>query len=353
MEYLNSLSDPLKTFNDNNIQYLNIFNYPRLVYGNPFDSDKKVNFCKYTPEVQNEMKQFGRVVNNSMIYHRAASCGCRIRFKTDSRRLVFKVELKRGYNYKNMVTWNSSGLDIHIIDEDGKYNHHKLMAPKEGNRFYADFTTLPENSSVCIFLPSYDTIEQMYIGLENGSRISYLPYPKEKSVPIIFYGNDITQGASATKSGNAFPNIVSRKLNHDIINFSTTMCCRGTPKMAEMIGNLDCHSIVIDYSRNASDLDYFKKTYEPFYKTIREKHPDKKIILMTTASYNKCKKYESFDDVIIQTYEKAVKRGENTLLLNQSSLFNKKNYDLIAIDGAGYNDFGMYRVAEKLCELLK
>jgi hypothetical protein len=251
-----------------------------------------------------------------------------------------------------MVTWNSSGLDIHIVDEEGTYNHHKLMAPKEGNRFYADHTTLPANSSVCIFLPSYDTIEQMFIGIETGSKISYLPYPKDKSTPIIFYGNDITQGASATKSGNAFPNIVSRKLNHDIINFSTTMCCRGTPKMAEMIGNLDCHSIVIDYSRNASDLEYFEKTYEKFYNKIREKHPDIKIILMTTALYNKCKRYELFDDVIIQTYKKAVKRGENTVLLNQRDLFDEKNYDLISIDGACYNDMGMYRVAEKLCELL-
>jgi hypothetical protein len=251
-----------------------------------------------------------------------------------------------------MVTWTSSGLDIHIVDEDGTYNHHKLMARKEGNRFYADHTTLPANSSVCIFLPSYDTIEQMFIGIETGSKISYLPYPKDKSTPIIFYGNDITQGASATKSGNAFPNIVSRKLNHDIINFSTTMCCRGTPKMAEMIGNLDCHSIVIDYSRNASDLEYFEKTYEKFYNKIREKHPDIKIILMTTALYNKCKRYELFDDVIIQTYKKAVKRGENTVLLNQRDLFDEKNYDLISIDGACYNDMGMYRVAEKLCELL-
>ncbi|HIH36239.1 MAG TPA: hypothetical protein HA277_01970 [Methanosphaera sp.] len=352
MEYLNSLADPIKSIDEKNIQYLNVLNHPSLVFGNPFNTDK-VNFCKYTPEVEKEMIQFGRVVNNSMIYHKTASCGCRIRFKTTSRRLVFKVELKRGYNYKNMVTWNSSGLDIHLVSKDGKYQHKQLIAPQEGYRLYADQIYIPPNSSVCIFLPSYDTIEQMYIGIERGSRIGKFRYPKDKRSPIIFYGNDITQGASATRSGNAFPNIVSRQMNQDIINFSTTMCCRGTIKAAEMIGNLECDSIVIDYSRNASDLDYFKDTHEAFYRKIRQMHPDKKIIIMTSAVFNKSKKYESFDDVIYQTYNNAKKRGENTYILNQKDLFNGDEYDLAAIDGGGYTDYAMFRVADKICELLK
>lgn len=351
MEYLNSLADPIKSIDEENIQYLNVFNHPSLVFGNPFNT-KKVDFCKYTPEVEKEMQQFGRVVNNSMIYHKTASCGCRIRFKTTSRRLVFKVELKRGYNYKNMVTWNSSGLDIHLVSKTGEYQHKQLIAPQEGHRLYADQIYIPPKSSVCIFLPSYDTIEQMFIGIERGSRIGKFHYPKNKRLPVIFYGNDITQGASATRSGNAFPNIVSRKLNRDIINLSTTMCCRGTIKAAEMIGKLDCDSIVIDYSRNASDLDYFKNTHETFYKKIREYHPDKKIIIMTTAVFNNCKTYEFFDDVIYETYNNAKKRGENTFILNQKELFDRDEYDFAAIDGAGYTDYGMFRVAEKLTELL-
>ena len=352
MEYLKSVNDSIKSINEGNIQYLNLFNFPVLLYGNPFYS-KKVDFCKYTKEVQDEMIQFGSVVNNSMIYHKTASCGCRIRFKTTSKRLVFKVQLKRGYNYKNMVTWNSSGMDIHLVTKEGKYLHKQLIAPQEGYKIYADEVHIPQNSRVCIFLPSYDTIENMYIGIEKNSRIAKFPYRKNKRSPIIFYGNDITQGASASKSGNAYPNIVSRKLNQDIINLSTTMCCRGTPKAAEMIGKLDCDAIVIDYSRNASDLDYFKKTHEAFYRKIRGGHPDKKIIIMTSSLFNNNKKYESFDEVIHETYANAKKRGENTVLLNQQELFDKDEYGFVTIDGGCYTDYGMFRVADKICELIK
>lgn len=351
MENLVSIKDRLKTINETNIQYLNLFNHPSLVYGNTVKSDK-VDFCKYTEEIQEEMRQCGENYDNAMQYHKASTCGNRIRFKTSSRRLVFKVEFKRAYNYKNMVSWNSSGIEIFLIDTDGKYHNFSIIAPKEGYRIFAEQINIPPNSSVCIFLPNYNSILDMYIGFERGARIKQLPYPKKNRKPIVFYGNSITQGASATKSGNSFPNIVSRKLNHDIINLSMITCCIGTTKTAEMIGDIDCEAIVIDYSRYAPNLEFLKKTHEPFYKKIREKHPEKKIIIMTTACFNNWKTYDAYDDVIIQTYENAIANNENTLLLNQKELFDRKEYDLIAVDIGHYTDYGMFKIADKICELL-
>ena len=68
--------------------------------------------------------------------------------------------------------------------------------------------------------------------------------------------------------------------------------------------------------------------------------------------YNNWKEYKEFDDIIRQTYENAVKRGENTLLLNQRELFSEEEYDYVAIENNHYTDYGMFKVADKICELL-
>lgn len=348
MEYLNSITNKLQTIKESDIQYLDVFKNPVLVYGNTINSDR-VNFCKFPQEVENELKRYG--VHFFMQYHKTSACGNRIRFKTDSHRIVLKVQLKRAQGYKEMVSWNSSGFDIYTVDEEGQYHPSRLIAPKFRKSIFAEQIWLPENSSVCIFLPNYDTIEKMYIGIEKGSRIKTFKYKKNKRKPIVFYGNGITQGASASKSGNSFPNIVSRKMDQDIINLSTFNACKATPKISELIGTINCDSIVIDYSRNAK-YDDFKQRYDNFYKEIRKQHPDKKIILMTVASFNFSKQYEKYDDIILNTYKNAKKRGENTFLLNQRELFDKKEYPLIATDGCHYNDIGMFRIAEKICEIL-
>ena len=352
MEYLTAINNPLNNINETNIQYLNIFNNPSLVYGNPLNSDK-VDFCKYTQEIQDDMVQFGPFVNNAMQHFKTASCGCRIRFRTTSRKLVFRVEFKRSAYFSDIVGWNAFGFEIYVVDSKGHYTHHRLMAPQDGFRIFADQIPLPPNSAVCIFLPNFNTILNMRMGIERGSRITKFPYPKNKRTPILFYGGSIAQGASASKSGNSYPNIVSRNLNQDIINLSIKHCCKATDNTAKFIGSLDCDSIVIDYSKEVPNEEIFSKTYERFYKNVRKYHPDKKIILLTTPSFNRWKEYESFDDIIIKTYEKAIARGENTLLLNQKELFDKKEYDLISIENNQFTDYGMYEVANKLCELLK
>lgn len=350
MEYLKSVEDPLKKINDKNFKYIDLFKYPPLVFGT--NNHNKVDFCKYPQEIQDEITQLHPKTKYLVNYHKTSTCGCRIRFKTTSKRLIFKIKLRRGYNYKNMVMWNSSTITIFTVDKKGKYNYKTIIVPTAGKNCFADSIIIPSNSSVCIFLPSYDSIEAMRIGFEKDARVFKFNYPKEKRQPILFYGGSAAQGASATKSSNSYPNIVSQKLNQDIINYSITRCCKATPKMAQLIGKTECDSIVIDYSRDATNKQEFEKRHEKFYKKIRQYHPDKKIILLTTGSFNECKKYEGFDEIIQKTYMNARSRGENTYLINQQDLFEKEDYDIISFNNGYYTDYAMFKLADKICEIL-
>jgi len=74
---------------------------------------------------------------------------------------------------------------------------------------------------------------------------------------------------------------------------------------------------------------------------------------LTTPSFNRIKEYRAYDDIILETYNNALSRGENTFLINQKVLFDKEEYDYIAIENNHYTDYAMNKVAEKICDLLK
>ena len=200
MEYLKSIKQHLKKINESNIQYLDIIKNPPLVYGNTSNSNT-TDFCKYPPEVEKDIKKFGGSSLYYMQYHKTSSCGCRIRFKTTSKRIVFKVQLKRASTYKEMILWNSSGFDVYIIDKDGNYVHNNLIAPQSRKNIFAEQVWLPKNSSVCIFLPNYDTIEKMYIGIENGSRIA----EKKKVYQLFSTETVLHKELLQQKVGTVFP----------------------------------------------------------------------------------------------------------------------------------------------------
>jgi hypothetical protein len=321
-----------------------------LFYGN-INNINNTDFCKYPTVIQEEMKNYEAITIREMANYNSCPTGVRLRFNTNSKRIIFKIELKRKWDYQKLNNLNSSGFDVYTVD-DNQYSPQEVFSPGHGHNIFAKEIIVPDNGNICIFLPNYNTIYKMYLGIENDSIINELPYPDNKQVPILFYGNSVTQGASASKSGNSFANIVSRKLNRDIINLSCSSCCKGTQNTAELIGLMNCHSIVIDYTQNAYDTTIFRNTHERFYKKIREFHPDIKIIILTTANFNFWRAYDDFDRIVENTYNNAIYRNENTFLINQRKMFEENEYDLIAVDKSHYTDYGMLKIAEKICEII-
>lgn len=352
MEYLLDVNDSLRSIDENGIEYMDLFDYPELFYGTTNFTGKRLDFCKYPTEAREEIKNYGAGAVSEMNNLNSASCGVRLRFTTNSKRLIFKVKFKRRWGYLKMVNWGAFGFDVYGVNNE-EYIHRTVFAPVNGQDTFAESILVPENGQLCIFLPNYNTIEALYMGVDEGSTVETLPYPADKRLPVLFYGNSVTQGAAASHGGNSFPNFVSKMLNRDIINVSCSACCRGTETMAEVIGRMNCHSIVIDYTRNAYSTDIFRNTHEKFYRKVREFHPDKKIILMTSQSFNHWFDYDDFDVIVAQTHKNALERGENTEIINQKQMFKDEDFDVIAIDSTHYTDYGMHVIAKKLCELIE
>ena len=239
-------------------------------------------------------------------------CGVRIRFKSNSSKIIFKVHLKRKWGYQKMVNWNSMGFDVYNV-VNNEYIHRTVFSPKDGENIFAEIINNPTDGFLCIFLPSYNIINEIYIGIEKNSTIYPVDYDGIKNVPIIFYGNSITQGAAASRSSNTFPNLISKKLDNNILNLSISVCCRGSEAMA---------------------------------------HPTIKIVLMTSSNFNNWSPLDSYDEIVKETYENALKNNDNIAIINQKELFEEEEYDFVCIDGCHYTDYGMNKIAEKIITLL-
>lgn len=165
---------------------------------------------------------------------------------------------------------------------------------------------------------------------------------------IIFYGNSITQGASASRSGNAFPNIVSRSLDADIVNYSFSGACKAEKEMAEILSHIDnMAALVIDYSRNASSYAEFTDRYPQFYRIIREKHQNIPIILIGDFCL------DNYDMFVKNFFLQKKKEQDNIYYINLTQLFEDINRIYLSMDNIHYTDIGMYRVAQKIVEYIK
>ena len=247
----------------------------------------------------------------------------------------------------------SAGFDMYV-DVDDEPRYVKTFVPYGLVDHYEslhEFDTA-EMREVTIHFPPYSSVGELYIGLQETATVTAAPgYRVEK--PIVYYGSSITQGGCASRPGNVYSNIISRRLDADQINLGFSGNAKGEPTMAEYIAGLEMSAFVYDYDHNAFNPEHLKKTHEPFFKTIREKHPDLPVVMCTRP-----KVYLNDDEVqrrniVRETYENALANGD------QNVYFLDGN-DLMAfcgnegtVDGCHPTDFGFHSMAKAIGDVLE
>src|SRR5690606_34899418 len=114
-----------------------------------------------------------------------------------------------------------SGLDLFAQDSEGKWN----WAPGKysfGDTCAYTFSNLAITnngatiSAFHLYLPLYQSVTWLQIGVEENEKFSFVPKIKEK--PIVAYGTSILQGGVASRPGLAWTSILGRYLDKVIIN---------------------------------------------------------------------------------------------------------------------------------------
>ena len=137
--------------------------------------------------------------------------------------------------------------------------------------------TLQEQREYRLYLPLYNGIESLEIGVQTGTSISAAPPASHK--PIVMYGTSIVQGGCASRAGMVHTSILGRRLNLPVINLGFSGNGQAEPEVAQLLSELDASVFVIDCLPNLG-AEQVKERIPGFLERIREAHPTVPIVLV-------------------------------------------------------------------------
>lgn len=311
---------------------------------------------------------YGKAFSTSNTYHRidtaaygdlpltvkrllTHSAGLAVVFKTNSKSISAKWCVTKAKASNNLTPIAQKGLDLYIKKE-GKWQFAGVGRPSDVCSEYNIVKNMDETEKECmLFLPLYDELKSLEIGVDKESNIESLDNPFRKR--ILIYGSSIVHGASAGRAGMAYPAILARKTGLYFINLGISGNAKMEKAAAKMVADVQADAFVLDCVPNPSP-EQIKERAEDFVKTVRAKHPKAPVILVQSI----IREAGNFDLVIRNRVAK--QNEEITAAYNRLKAEGMKDIYLITAekllgndhdgttDGTHPNDLGFYRMTEQL-----
>lgn len=279
------------------------------------------------------------------------TAGGRLRFRTDSCYVALKAVMPSVCHLPHMPLTGTSGFDLYLCENGQAQFYKSFVPPMEMENGYESIIEFPDNRSrdILIHFPLYNEVTSLYIGIqETASLEPGGEYKYQK--PILYYGSSITQGGCASRPGNSYQSIISRRFDCDHMNFGFSGSARGETVMMEYLAKLDFSIFVMDYDHNAPNVEHLQATYKPAYEIIRKSNPDKPIVMISKpdTDFND-KNTINRRSTIYSVYMEAIASGdENVYFIDGYSLFGGENRDCCTVDSCHPNDLGFCRMADAI-----
>jgi len=285
------------------------------------------------------------------------SAGLSIRFYTNSERIVVRYKVGGNLAMPHMPATGVSGVDMYAKDSEGAFSwcrgHYNF-----GDTITYDFSSIDvkekyhnQGREYRLYLPLYNSVSWMEIGVNDGTSFEVLPLRREK--PLVVYGTSIAQGGCASRPGMAWPTIVSRDLDRPLINLAFSGNGRLESEVIDLISEIDAKMYVIDCLPNMSrfTLDETYNRILSSVKALRKKHPDTPILLVEDAGYpdgvldsKRFETYTSLNKTQQRAYADLLKQGTQHLFyLTKDELGLGLNS---FVDGTHPTDLGMMQYAK-------
>lgn len=207
---------------------------------------------------------------------------------------------------------------------------------------------------IIINFPLYNGVRELEIGLEKDATLKAGNKYKIKK-PVVFYGSSITQGGCASRPGNSYQSVLSRRLDFNYINLGFSGNAKTEDEIADYIANLEMSAFVYDYDHNAPTVEHLKNTHYKMYKKIRAENNNIPIILASAPApcWSQAETHQRID-IIKNTFDRAREYGDNNIyFINGMEIFKKYDSNMMTVDGCHPTDFGFYCMAESFEEILK
>ena len=329
-----------------------------------FFSVRKAPFAVYGLESVSDGEPFHRIPQDvaaatseyvtTLAYH---TSGGRVRFKTDSPYIALRVKTERAWLMAHMTLAGAAGMDVYTKDEGG-YHHRATCLTIGGNdgpntiQKEGGYTNIvrfgtAEMRDVTVNLPLYGWVDELYIGVAPNATLAagdaYRDIP-----PTAYYGSSITQGGCASRPGNNYSAMLSRRFDVDFRNFGLSGSARGEEAISDFVASQPMSAFVFAYDHNAPSVEHLAATHEPMYKNVRASHPDIPVIFITRpkTNYNEAEKMRR--EVVYKTYQDALGRGERVYFVDGEPILDILGGDSGTVDGVHPNDLGFACIAKAL-----
>lgn len=244
------------------------------------------------------------------------------------------------------VLWHegavSDEMSVHLEIPDGKYESVARFSEKK-------------EREITLCFPSFVNIEAVYIGLEKGAVVKESASYVNEGSPVVFYGSSITQGACASRSGNLYQNILSRRFGFDYINLGFASGCKAEEEMIDYLCTLKPSLFVFDYDHNARDAVFLKETHLPALRKLRKAHPHVPFVVLSKPNQHSGGEEALLRAGVIEESCRILsEEGESPIhFVNGQEIFGGHDAEMMTLDGTHPTDLGFYCMAEALYPIMK
>lgn len=289
------------------------------------------------------------------------SAGISVGFITNADSISVRWKLRSpNLALPNMTAIAVSGVDLYV-KEKGKWLWAGVGKPDKSsiNEQKIIGNLLRRNREYKLYLPLYNGVESVEIGLPENASVSAAPAKQKNHKPVVFYGTSIVQGASASRAGMAYPAILGRRLNRSVINLGFSGNCKMETEVAELLAEIDAAAFFIDCLPNLSDKSEVEEKTPRLIEILRRERPRTPIILVENIKYPDVF-IEERKSKIYQEKNAALRRVYNRLILSKTAnLYYISSNNLIGedteatIDGVHPTDLGFMRMVAIFEPMLK
>lgn len=209
----------------------------------------------------------------------------------------------------------------------------------------------PERREFLLYLPLYNGVSAMEIGVPAGSSLSIETPSSER--PIVFYGTSITQGGCASRAGMSYPAILGRRLGVPVINLGFSGNGKAEPEVAQLLAELEPAAFVLDPLGNLETQQVAERIPE-FIAILRERHPETPILLHENVYYPttqlvpaRRQRVEASNAVLHRILQQRIAAGDRHISIIPACDLTTDG-GATTVDGTHPTDLGFLRMAEAM-----
>ena len=306
------------------------------------------------------------LVNKAVWNLSQQSAGLSIAFYSNSPEIKIKYTVTGGRSMAHMPATGVSGVDHYATDRNGrsrwcaaKYSLGDTLVYTYDGLTYEDASN--KGYEYTLFLPLYNSVSFLEIGVKDNASISFIPVSEEK--PLVVYGTSIAQGACASRPGMAWINIINRTMEHPVVNLGFSGSGKLEKELFELLAETDAKLYIIDCMPNMispADTAVIAERILTGIKTLRTRN-QAPVLLVEHSGYMN----EYTSDRAEASYKasnRQLRKAYNTLMQQEPDIYylTKEEIGLsmdAMVEGVHPSDLGMQQYADsyvkKIREILK